>query len=55
MGVSERRPNGIFPPVNIVQMLSKVLPLTSPYGGFFVPKSWQYIVYMDLQEDRIGL
>ena len=33
-GVSERRPNGIFPPVDVVRMLSEVLPLMSPYGGF---------------------
>jgi len=37
-GVSERRPNGIFPPVDVVQVspggVHAVLPLTSPLEVF---------------------
>jgi hypothetical protein len=53
--VSEQRPNGNFPPVDVVQVLPggvyAVLPLTSPLEDF-VP-NLSVSVCMDLVEDRI--
>jgi hypothetical protein len=50
-GVSEQRPKGIFPPVDVVRMLSEVLPLTSPLEVFCI--YIMAVVCMDSQEDRI--
>ena len=55
IGVSEQRPKGIFPPVDIVRVLPRgvhsVLPLTFALEVFYIYIT--AVVYMDLNWDRI--
>jgi len=41
-GVSKQQPDSVFPPVDVVWMLSGILPLTSPLGVFCTLKKWGF-------------